>query len=453
MRLSVIKHKANNHAAAPWCVIVPRRLSVTGRRQFRYWRTKAEAEKFAASLRESVRKHGEQPITLTATLSAEARTAAAILDGSGLTLVQAAQLIRQLLESGWSMDSLPVTLKLRAREASAANAAAPEEPGAAVTLASLNRPINLHTMGSVLEEIQSVKAHQSAHTKRTRRDRFTAFFRRNKGLADTPIGTLTAEHIRRALDNAWPAAPTSWNSMLTQLNALFNYAVRKGYITRNPLNALDRKHVAEREITPLTPANLRALLRACRPPTAAELALSKDTPAAIRHALSLDTSALAPYIAIAAFAGIRPTEASRLKWGDINLEDGCISVRRTASKTGGARHVDIHPTLAAWLAPLAPHTHPADALIFPGGAGLTKRLQAIHRRAGYGPGNPWPEDALRHSYASYYLKAGWSLNTLQLNMGHSGTALIYNRYCNMSGLTKNMAAEWWSLTPESILHP
>ncbi len=435
MRLSVTKHVAANHSAAPWLVVVPRRLSSTGKRQFHYFATKAKAELFAASLRGMMRRHGERPVTLSADDSADARTASAILEGSGLSLVQAALLAVQLLKC-----------------APSAGAACPDAAAAtgqdAPPLSTRSR--KLYTLASVFREMQAGKAHQSLHTQRSRVGRFNALFRRNAGLARTPINLLSARDIQRALDRAWPHAPTSWNTMLTHLSTLFNYAVRKGILGSNPLGAIDRRHVAEKEISPLSPPTLRALLRACRPPTSAELSLGDEVPRAVRQELVMDTSHLAPYIAIAAFAGIRPTEVTRLKWGDINLEDGCISVRRAASKTGGTRHVELHPTLRAWLEPLNPASHPPGALLFRAGAQLTRRLRAVRRRAGFDASNPWPEDVLRHSYASYYLKAGGGLERLQLNMGHSSTALIYARYCNMSGLTREMAAEWWGLTPRVV---
>ncbi len=436
MRLSVSKHLSRSHASAPWLVIIPKRLSVSGKRQFRYFRTKAEARHFACSIRALVQREGERPAILQGNDAAEARAAAAILAGTGVSLVQAAWLVKELLACG-----LPSSVIGNKQPAE------PDVPSAGSEQPA-SRTTRVPTLSSVLKEMLSGKTHQSPYTQRSRSDRFRAFLRKNADIAKTPIHLLTAARIKRALDKTWPKAPTSWNCMLTQLSTLFNYAVRKGILRTNPLTAIDRRHVKEKEIRPIAPATLRALLQACRPPTAQELSLRDEVPHICRQELAMDTSNLAAYIAIAAFAGIRPTEITRLRWGDINLEDACISVRRTASKTGGTRHVDIHPALHAWLAPLQPHKHPQEALVFGADASLPRRLRAVRRRAGFHSGNPWQEDALRHSYASYYLKAGGDINKLQLNMGHADCKLIYARYCNMSGLTRQMAAEWWGLTPD-----
>ncbi|MBR3695893.1 MAG: hypothetical protein IKL98_06595, partial [Akkermansia sp.] len=78
---------------------------------------------------------------------------------------------------------------------------------------------------------------------------------------------------------------------------------------------------------------------------------------------------------------------TRLRWEDINFEDSIISIRASNSKTGGARHIELHPTLAAWLhAYRPPDAHPTD-LITPR-TQLKWRLRALRTRAGYSPANP-----------------------------------------------------------------
>lgn len=105
--------------------------------------------------------------------------------------------------------------------------------------------------------------------------------------------------------------------------------------------------------------------------------------------------------------------------------------------------------LRAWLSFSLPENADPDApIVSP--RSLQARIRALHRRAGYTAHHPWQADVLRHSYATYYLKNGGSLNQLQLNMGHAGTSLLYNRYTNMIGITADMASQWWRITPETI---
>ena len=90
---------------------------------------------------------------------------------------------------------------------------------------------------------------------------------------------------------------------------------------------------------------------------------------------------------------MRPTECTRLRWQDIDFEGAIISVRAPNSKTGGQRHIEMH--------------------------------------------------------ATYYLKARHGeITRLQLNMGHRSAQLLYSRYVNMAGTTRDMAERWWQILPD-----
>lgn len=85
----------------------------------------------------------------------------------------------------------------------------------------------------------------------------------------------------------------------------------------------------------------------CHKPNAREREEARHAPTGYdRRLLLQDTTGLHPYIALCAFAGIRPTECTRLRWQDVDFEDSIISIRARNSKTGGARHIELPPTLA-----------------------------------------------------------------------------------------------------------
>jgi integrase len=58
---------------------------------------------------------------------------------------------------------------------------------------------------------------------------------------------------------------------------------------------------------------------------------------------------LIPFVAVAAFAGLRHAEITRLEWPEIRLEDGFIEVKARKAKTASRRLVPITPNLRAWL--------------------------------------------------------------------------------------------------------
>jgi integrase len=64
-------------------------------------------------------------------------------------------------------------------------------------------------------------------------------------------------------------------------------------------------------------------------------------------------------LAIAAFAGLRLAEVSRLDWRDVRLSEKLIVVSAENAKTAARRLVPISDNLAAWL---TPHAKRSDAL-------------------------------------------------------------------------------------------
>ena len=390
---------------------------------------------------------------MTIAQTAEAQSAQRTLEGSGLSVAQAAALVQQLLQRHGSVANiLALGCKGRGEEQPAPPCAAPKA----------QRAIKAHTktpesvvsappsisLRAAIDAVCAAKSHNAPSSVSNRAARFGTLLNRNPRLADTPLARLSSAQIEAALNRAWPDAATAWNDCHKHLTALYNYAIRKGLCERSPMLAIDRRHdVKEREITALPPAALRALFAACRPPTAEERAAASGQDAYRRRLLVQDCSTCAAYIALCAFAGVRPAECARLRWQDISEDEGVVSVRAAASKTGGTRHIELHPTLAAWLRAQRPPDAAPSALITPQ-KDLKWRLRCIRRRAGYGDDNPWQDDVLRHSYATYYLKSGGDLNRLQLNMGHRDTHLLYTRYTNMVGVTRAMAEKWWQILPD-----
>jgi integrase len=71
--------------------------------------------------------------------------------------------------------------------------------------------------------------------------------------------------------------------------------------------------------------------------------------ALLRAAEKFEKGKLVPYVALCLFGGLRPFEAARLTWEQVNLTDGEIRLKGTQTKTGKGRIVVICKTLKAWL--------------------------------------------------------------------------------------------------------
>lgn len=197
MQLSITRDKYKGHAKSPWLVVLPARLSPTGKRQYRRFATRAAAASYAASIRVQVKQHGEKTVALLpARLAADAAAACKLLEGSGLSLCDA---VRQLLTA---VHAQGVACAPFLPSGGAGAETGPATPAAAASL----------TLPGILAKVEAAKSHQSIATRRARRGACHTLFSRNPGLSEMPLEHFTPEMVQAALDTAWPTSAQSWNS-------------------------------------------------------------------------------------------------------------------------------------------------------------------------------------------------------------------------------------------------
>ncbi len=267
---------------------------------------------------------------------------------------------------------------------------------------------------------------RTLHSKRDRAPRTIQDFRqcmntlmkRVPGLATTRLSNLTPEQCSRMLEESFHS-PTRRRKAYACLSTLFRYGIRMGWAQENPVQNIDPPRVRERPILPLTPEEVSRLLR---------------TAERTEHRLCL------PPLGLMLYAGIRPYEVARLTWGDVDLDEGEITVPPRHSKTGGGRHIPICPALRQLLN--RQHSPGRKQTICP--PNWQNRWRALRRAAGF---TNWQQDVLRHTFASYYAKAYRDLPSLQLYMGHRDVSLLLTRYVNLKGLRHTEALNFWHGRP------
>ncbi len=272
------------------------------------------------------------------------------------------------------------------------------------------------TFNEALEETLKAKSHRRPRTLSDIRQLGRRMIESNRGLSNRPLRAMSARECERIIEKAFDTPRQRFKAHAI-LSGIFTIGFRRGWCSENPVRKMDLPVIREKEIRVLSPGEVKKLL------TASE---------------SCFDGSCAPAVGLMVYAGIRPEEITRLHWSDINLDDGIISLRPRHSKTGGARHVTIHPVLLSWLKRF--RQHGGWAVCPPN---WSNKWRHIRQCAGWAPGT-WQHDYLRHTYASYHAKHFKNYNLQQTEMGQSSPHLLRTRYLNMSGVTAEGALDFWS---------
>ena len=246
---------------------------------------------------------------------------------------------------------------------------------------------------------------------------------------ERPLERIDADQIRRylAAKKRDGLATKTITNQLVFLHGLFSYAVKRGWVSANPVASVDRPRapVVDPDIRYLDLSELEALLRA----------VADDDFGSTDRALYLT----------AAMTGLRQGELIALRWSDVDWQAARIRVRRnftrqafgTPKSKRSSRSVPMADRVAGELERhfkrsafdaeedlvfCHPHTgHPLDA------SRLRRRYKQALKSAAL---RPVRFHDLRHTFGTHCAAAGVPMRTLQEWMGHRDikTTLIYADY-------------------------
>ena len=148
------------------------------------------------------------------------------------------------------------------------------------------------------------------------------------------------------------------------------------------------------------------------------------------------TSDIVPYVAIGAFAGLRRAELERLDWKEVDLQSGLIEVAAAKAKSARRRFIKIQPNLAKWLQPF----QQLSGNVTP--AGYRVLVEDAREKAGI---TEWPQNALRHGFASYHLAKFNDAAALALELGHTNSNLVFQHYRQL--VKPKQAERYWKIAP------
>jgi integrase len=283
--------------------------------------------------------------------------------------------------------------------------AAAKEHGRRHAIATIRKSI-AETVEEILEAKEqdgiSVRYLQSL---RSHLNRFADHFRMN-------IATVTSAQIEDWLRRI-KRGPRTRNNIRHSVVTLFNFAKARGYLPK--MFATEADHVAKArdrggEIGIFSPAQLGELL------------------AIVDEEAKL-------YLALGAFTGLRSAELIRLEWEDVNFQRGYIQVGKAKAKTATRRLVPIQPNLEMWLAPY----RDSKGLIFVSEHAADRSIEQAKAL-----GTQWPNNVLRHSYATYRLAQCQDAARVALEMGNS-PQMLFRNYRELAD--EKDASDWFGIIP------
>jgi len=219
-------------------------------------------------------------------------------------------------------------------------------------------------------------------------------------------------------ESGW--SPRTRKNYLVTMTTVLNFAMANGYRADNPAANIDRPILDERPVGILSVGQVEKLLR-----------MAKDT----------DVEML-PALAIGLFAGLRRSEIFALDWSEIDHEHRTLEVKGIKAKTRQRRLVSMADNLVEWLKPqmkLSDSICPECNIDV-----FSERLRKLAVKAEI---SPWPHNAMRHSFGSYFLGKTKDENLTATEMGNSpGVVIKHYRALVPAAEVKR----YWKVGPKNV---
>ena len=241
-----------------------------------------------------------------------------------------------------------------------------------------------------------------------------------KAFAKLQPHMLTPKDIKGWLDNNTPSM-IGWKKHKTLIKVFFDYLLAEEYIDSNPAAEL-RPSVKD--------AHIKQIER-----------YTADEAKRLMEATLHEAPAAVPLMAIGLFAGLRPSEADRLDWSNVNFRTKRIKVTSETAKRRRSRSVHMEPNLISWLLPYSQDSGPVG----PSDSYFRRLRPKIVKAAGI---EKWLHDGLRHTYGSMHVEKHQDPAKTAHQMGHRDLRVLYDHYVDaVDG--EEEAQIYWSISPKN----
>jgi integrase len=212
-----------------------------------------------------------------------------------------------------------------------------------------------------------------------------------------------------------PGSDTQRATVYRYVRLFFNWCVKMDLLDRSPFRAVDCPRARSRKDI-LDAGQMRALLDA-------EM-----------------SDLMRASILLGGFAGLRSIEVQRMDWEDIDVKAGQVYVRPEVSK----QHDGMMDRIVDFTEPMVARKEffvGKKGRIVPGSArAFYEERRRLAAKLGW---DGFPENSLRHSFATYHLARCKSPNLTAFQMGHSNSAMVQRVYAVPAARADEKA--WWGI--------
>src|SRR5436190_17852004 len=231
------------------------------------------------------------------------------------------------------------------------------------------------------------------------------------------VAGITVEELDNWL-RALPGSPKTRTNFRANIGVLFSLARQRRVITENPIEFTAKPKLPDNPPEVFAVEELRALLEAAQ---------------------RVEPDVL-PMLAFGGFAGLRDAEIKRLDWAEVDQARKHIEITAVKAKSAKRRIVPTQPNLSAWLRPYSGKT----GRVVP--YGFRGKIERVRKAAGL---TRWPNNGLRHSFASYRLAAIHDAPRVASELGHTSPQMLYSTYREL--VLPEEAERYWKIVPDAYL--
>lgn len=366
-------------------VTIPARLA--GARQFKQFGELDAAEKWAKEEHEGISKDGQKHFLLSAPQRDDAQLALSILEGTGLTLAQAAALAKKHHQPASGSVTVSALVKRLIAQKEAENL----------------RERSVRDLKNRLEIFEQTFGERAV--KEISKTEIETWLRDLKAVSDKSAEGLSAR--------------TKKNYLIT-VRTFFNYAISEGFRGgENPASKISTPKIDWQAPSILTVEEAQKLLKAAQTEQKGVLLAS---------------------VVVGLFAGVRSNEIMRLDWSAIDLDEKILTIGSEIAKKRRLRVIELSDNCVAWLRTVPKRS----GRLAPGK--YTVRWAEFVKAAGFPDWGENRSNAMRHSFGSYHYALHSDSAKTAAMLGHKANdQVLFDSYRSLA--RKKDAESYFGIVP------